>query len=35
VWPENDSFGNADLSPEEEFMAIREIFMADIQSKYM
>jgi hypothetical protein len=34
VWPENDSFGSAGLSPEEEFIAVREIFMADIQSEY-
>jgi hypothetical protein len=33
VWPENDSFGSAGLSPEEEFIALREIFMADIQSE--
>ncbi|PNF20164.1 hypothetical protein B7P43_G00605, partial [Cryptotermes secundus] len=31
VWPENDSFGNANMAPEEEFMAVRDIFMADIQ----
>jgi hypothetical protein len=34
VWPENDSFGNANMAPEAEFMAIRDIFMADIQGKY-
>ncbi|KDR17447.1 Timeless-like protein, partial [Zootermopsis nevadensis] len=31
VWPENDSFGSAGSSSEEEFVALREIFMADIQ----
>nr|CAD7457158.1 unnamed protein product [Timema tahoe] len=30
VWPENDCFGNPYMSAEEEFMSIREIFMADI-----
>jgi hypothetical protein len=34
VWPENDSFGSANMAPEEEFIAIRDIFMADIQSEY-
>jgi hypothetical protein len=34
VWPENDSFGNANMAPEEEFMALRDIFLADIQSEY-
>ncbi|XP_069688768.1 protein timeless homolog [Periplaneta americana] len=32
VWPENDSFGNANMAPEEEFEALRDIFMADIQN---
>ncbi|KAL2733618.1 protein timeless isoform X1 [Vespula maculifrons] len=30
VWPENDSFGRADIPPEEEFLALREIFFADL-----
>lgn len=34
VWPENDCFGYANMAPEEEFMAIRDIFMANIQSEY-
>jgi timeless len=34
VWPENDCFGNENMAPEEEFMAIRDIFMANIQSEY-
>jgi hypothetical protein len=34
VWPENDCFGNANMTPEEEFMAVRDIFMANIQSEY-
>lgn len=33
VWPENDSFGSAFMAPEEEFMAMRDIFLADIQGK--
>ncbi|GFS11673.1 timeless-like protein [Elysia marginata] len=28
VWPEGDEFGSADMAEEEEFMALREIFMA-------
>ncbi|KAL5009791.1 hypothetical protein ScPMuIL_012096 [Solemya velum] len=30
VWPENDQFGSTDISPEDEFMALREIFMTHI-----
>ncbi|KAI0224465.1 hypothetical protein LSAT2_024533 [Lamellibrachia satsuma] len=30
VWPEREEFGSADISPEEEFMALREICYANI-----
>ncbi|XP_061179569.1 protein timeless homolog [Saccostrea echinata] len=30
VWPERDQFGAADIGPEEEFMAVREIFMSTL-----
>ncbi|KAF7990289.1 hypothetical protein HCN44_000094 [Aphidius gifuensis] len=30
VWPENDCFGKADILVEEEFLALREIFLADL-----
>ncbi|XP_043529522.1 protein timeless homolog isoform X2 [Frieseomelitta varia] len=30
VWPENDSFGSANITTEEEFLALREIFFADL-----
>ncbi|XP_063423277.1 protein timeless homolog isoform X3 [Mytilus trossulus] len=30
IWPERDDFGSEDISPEEEFMALREIFMANL-----
>ena len=30
VWPENEAFGAADADNEDEFMAMREILMADI-----
>ncbi|XP_060068073.1 protein timeless homolog [Ylistrum balloti] len=30
IWPERNEFGSADISPEEEFMALREIFMATL-----
>lgn len=30
VWPERDQFGAQDIGPEEEFMAVREIFMSDL-----
>ncbi|XP_015433585.1 PREDICTED: protein timeless homolog [Dufourea novaeangliae] len=30
VWPENDSFGGGNITPEEEFLALREIFFADL-----
>lgn len=34
VWPERDQFGAPDICPEEEFMAVREVFMSDLPSKY-
>ncbi|XP_033326523.2 circadian regulator timeout [Megalopta genalis] len=30
VWPENDCFGRAGITPEEEFLSLREIFFADL-----
>ncbi|CAH1127073.1 unnamed protein product [Ceutorhynchus assimilis] len=30
VWPENDSFGSPNMAPEEEFLALRDIFYADL-----
>ncbi|CAK9795773.1 Protein timeless homolog [Anthophora quadrimaculata] len=33
VWPENDSFGRSNIPPEEEFLALREIFFADLGGK--
>ena len=33
VWPDGGQFGAADISPEQEFMSLREIFLADIPSK--
>ncbi|XP_070151223.1 protein timeless homolog [Polyergus mexicanus] len=30
IWSENDCFGRADMPPEEEFLALREIFFADL-----
>ncbi|XP_060821669.1 protein timeless homolog isoform X2 [Bombus pascuorum] len=30
VWPENDSFGSANITSGEEFLALREIFFADL-----
>lgn len=30
VWPENDCFGNSNMQADEEFLAMREIFMANI-----
>ncbi|XP_011874597.1 PREDICTED: protein timeless homolog isoform X1 [Vollenhovia emeryi] len=30
VWPENDHFGKVDILPEEEFLALHEIFFADL-----
>lgn len=30
VWPENDCFGSHNMSPEEEFLALRDIFYADL-----
>jgi len=32
VWPERNEFGSADISPEDEFMALREIFMTALPS---
>lgn len=33
VWPENDSFGSANITSGEEFLALREIFFADLGGK--
>lgn len=33
VWPERNEFGAPDITPEEEFMSLREIFMANLPSK--
>ncbi|XP_050308820.1 protein timeless homolog [Anthonomus grandis grandis] len=30
IWPENDSFGSPNMAPEEEFLALRDIFFADL-----
>ncbi|XP_060524214.1 protein timeless homolog isoform X2 [Cylas formicarius] len=30
VWPENDSFGSDNMAPEEEFLALRDVFYADL-----
>ncbi|KAG5899963.1 hypothetical protein JTB14_034534 [Gonioctena quinquepunctata] len=30
VWPENDSFGSSNITPEEEFLALREIYFAEL-----
>ncbi|GAB1598843.1 protein timeless homolog [Argonauta hians] len=30
VWPDNNEFGTAEMSSEEEFLALREIFMAEL-----
>ncbi|CAH2006836.1 unnamed protein product [Acanthoscelides obtectus] len=30
VWPENDCFGSSNMAPEEEFLALREIFFAEL-----
>ncbi|EFN81173.1 Protein timeless-like protein [Harpegnathos saltator] len=30
IWPENDCFGRVNIPPEEEFLALREIFFADL-----
>lgn len=30
VWPENDCFGSNNMAPEEEFLALRDIFFADL-----
>ncbi|CAD6215992.1 GSCOCG00004297001-RA-CDS [Cotesia congregata] len=34
VWPENDCFGKPDIPVEEEFLALREIFFADLGGEY-
>nr|WAM46971.1 protein timeless 2 [Chrysoperla nipponensis] len=33
AWPENNDFGTPDMSKDEEFAAIKEIFLADIQDE--
>ena len=35
VWPERNEFGTPDISPEDEFMALREIFMTNLPSKFV
>ncbi|KAH0946664.1 hypothetical protein HN011_009855, partial [Eciton burchellii] len=30
TWPENDCFGRADIPPQEEILALREVFLADL-----
>ena len=30
VWPEGDAFGAADIAPEDEFLALREIHFAEL-----
>nr|XP_022919507.1 protein timeless homolog [Onthophagus taurus] len=30
VWPENDSFGSNNMAPEEEFLALKDVFFADL-----
>uniref|UniRef100_A0A0L8FYM3 Timeless N-terminal domain-containing protein n=1 Tax=Octopus bimaculoides TaxID=37653 RepID=A0A0L8FYM3_OCTBM len=30
VWPDNNEFGSAEMSPEDEFLALREVFMANL-----
>ncbi len=34
VWPDGGEFGASDISPEEEFMALREVFFADLPREY-
>lgn len=34
IWSENDCFGKANMSPEEEFLALREIFFADLGGEW-
>lgn len=34
VWPENDSFGKPNITSEEEFLALREVFFADLGGEY-
>lgn len=34
VWPENDCFGSSNMSTEEEFLALRDIFYADLGGEY-
>lgn len=33
VWPENNCFGSNNMAPEEEFLALRDIFFADLGGK--
>lgn len=33
VWPDQEEFGRTDISPEDEFMALREIFFASLPSE--
>ena len=33
MWPENDQFGSQDISAEDEFMALREVFYAELPRK--
>lgn len=33
VWPEGEVFGAADIEPEEEFMALREIHFTNLNGK--
>nr|CAI5845784.1 unnamed protein product [Callosobruchus analis] len=34
VWPENDCFGSSNMAAEEEFLALRDIFFADLGDDY-
>ena len=34
VWPENDYFGFSNMPPEEEFLAMKDIFLANISGEY-
>lgn len=34
VWPERNEFGRADISAEDEFMALREIFFAALPRQF-
>ena len=33
VWPDGDVFGAADIAPEDEFMALREIHFTDLNGE--